>query len=38
VDNNVTPDAFPTIATVPAGMPGNVAVFGQTQSPNLFSG
>jgi Tfp pilus assembly protein PilX len=38
VDNNVVPDAFPTITTVPAGMPGNNAVFAQTQSPNMFSG
>jgi hypothetical protein len=38
VDNNVVPDAFPTITTVPAGMPGNNAVFAQTQSPTLFSG
>jgi hypothetical protein len=38
VDNNVTPDAFPTITTVPAGMPGNNAVFAQTESPKLFSG
>lgn len=38
VDNNVTPDAFPFITEVPAGMPGNSAVFAQTQSPRLFSG
>jgi hypothetical protein len=38
VDNNVTPDAFPTISEVPAGMPGNNAVFAQTESPTLFSG
>jgi Tfp pilus assembly protein PilX len=38
VDNNVTPDAFPTISEVPAGMPGNDAVFAQTESPKLFSG
>ena len=38
VDNNVTPDAFPTITEVPAGMPGNNAVYAQTQSPKLFSG
>jgi hypothetical protein len=38
VDNNVTPDAFPFITEVPAGMPGNSAVFAQTQSPTLFSG
>ena len=38
VDNNVTPDAFPFITEVPAGMPGNSAVFAQTQPPRLFSG
>lgn len=38
VDNNVTPDAFPFITTAPAGMPGNTAVFAQTQPPRLFSG
>jgi|SoiMethySBSTD1v2_1073268.scaffolds.fasta_scaffold45421_2 Tfp pilus assembly protein PilX len=38
VDNNVVPDAFPTITQVPAGMPGNNTVFAQTQSPRLFSG
>lgn len=38
VDNNVTPDAFPTITEVPAGMPGNDAVYAQTQPPKLFSG
>jgi hypothetical protein len=38
VDNNVVPDAFPTITTAPAGMPGNTNVFAQTQPPRLFSG
>jgi hypothetical protein len=38
VDNNVQPDAFPFIETAPAGMPGNEAVFAQTQPPRLFSG
>ena len=38
VDNNVVPDAFPFITTAPAGMPGNVNVFAQTQTPRLFSG
>jgi Tfp pilus assembly protein PilX len=38
VDNNVTPDAFPTITQAPSGMPGNNTVFAQTESPKLFSG
>jgi Tfp pilus assembly protein PilX len=38
VDNNVTPDSFPFIVQVPAGMPGNTSVFAQTQLPRLFSG
>ena len=38
VDNNVTPDAFPTISEVPAGMPGNNSVYAQTSPPKLFSG
>lgn len=38
VDNNVTPDSFPTITEVPAGMPGNDAVYAQTESPEFFSG
>ena len=38
VDNNVIPDAFPTITQVPAGMPGNNTVYAQTQQPRLFSG
>lgn len=38
VDNNVTPDAFPTITTVPSGLPGNPAVYAQPLSPTKFSG
>ena len=38
VDNNVTPDSFPFIVEVPAGMPGNTTIFAQTQPPRLFSG
>jgi hypothetical protein len=38
VDNNVTPDSFPFIVEVPAGMPGNTSIFAQTQQPRLFSG
>ena len=38
VDNNVTPDAFPTITEVPAGMPGNNSIYAQTESPEFFSG
>lgn len=38
VDNNVTPDSFPTITTVPSGLPGNDAMYAQPQPPQKFSG
>jgi len=31
-------DSFPTITTVPAGMPGNPAVYAQPNPPQLYSG
>jgi Tfp pilus assembly protein PilV len=37
-DNNVTNDQFPTITTVPVGMPGNPAVYAQPNPPQLYSG
>jgi hypothetical protein len=37
-DNNVQNDAFPTITTVPVGMPGNPAVYAQPNPPQLYSG
>jgi Tfp pilus assembly protein PilX len=36
--NNVTNDAFPTITTVPVGMPGNPAVYAQPNPPQMFAG
>ena len=37
-DNNVQNDQFPTITTVPVGMPGNPAVYAQPNPPELYSG
>jgi hypothetical protein len=37
-DNNVSNDQFDTITTVPAGMPGNPAVYAQPNPPQLYSG
>jgi hypothetical protein len=37
-DNNVQNDQFPTITTVPVGMPGNPAVYAQPNPPQLYSG
>ena len=36
--NNVQNDQFPTITVVPAGMPGNPAVYAQPNPPQLYSG
>jgi hypothetical protein len=36
--NNVQNDQFPTITTVPAGMPGNPTVYAQPNPPQLYSG
>jgi len=36
--NNVSSDSFPVIQTVPAGMPGNPAVYAQPNAPKLYSG
>jgi hypothetical protein len=36
--NNVTSDNFPTITTVPVGMPGNPAVYAQPNPPELYAG
>ncbi|MEP6909997.1 MAG: hypothetical protein ABI896_06135 [Actinomycetota bacterium] len=36
--NNVTTNSFPTITTVPVGMPSNPAVYGQPNPPQLFAG
>jgi hypothetical protein len=36
--NNVQNDQFPTITTVPVGMPGNPAVYAQPNPPQLYSG
>lgn len=36
--NNVQNDSFPTITTVPVGMPGNPAVYAQPNPPESFSG
>jgi hypothetical protein len=36
--NNVTNYQFPTITTVPVGMPGNPTVYAQPNAPQLYSG
>jgi PilX N-terminal len=36
--NNVQNDQFPTISTVPAGMPGSPEIFAQPLPPQLFAG
>jgi hypothetical protein len=36
--NNVQNDQFPTITTVPAGMPGNPDVYAQPHPPEMFAG
>jgi hypothetical protein len=36
--NNVTSDSFPLITVVPAGMPGNPAVYAQPNAPKLYAG
>jgi hypothetical protein len=38
LNNNVQNDQFPTITTVPVGMPGNPAVYAQPNPPQLYSG
>ncbi|MEP6909998.1 MAG: hypothetical protein ABI896_06140 [Actinomycetota bacterium] len=38
LSNNVTTNAFPTITTVPVGMPSNPAVYAQPNPPQMFSG
>ena len=38
LSNNVTTNAFPTITTVPVGMPSNPAVYAQPNPPQLFAG
>ena len=38
LSNNLTTNAFPTITTVPAGMPSNPAVYAQPNPPQSFSG
>lgn len=36
--NNVSSDSFPLLTVVPAGMPGNPAVYAQPNAPKLYSG
>ena len=36
--NNVTTNAFPTITTVPVGMPSNPTVYAQPNPPQMFAG
>jgi hypothetical protein len=38
LSNNLTTNSFPTITTVPVGMPSNPAVYAQPNPPELFSG
>jgi hypothetical protein len=38
LSNNLTTHAFPTITTVPVGMPANPAVYAQPNPPQLFAG
>jgi Tfp pilus assembly protein PilX len=37
-NNNVQNDQFPTITTVPVGMPGNPKVYAQPNPPQMFTG
>jgi hypothetical protein len=37
INNAVTTDSFPTVVTVPVGMPGEESVYAQPQRPELFS-
>jgi hypothetical protein len=38
LSNNLTTNNFPTVTTVPAGMPSNPAVYAQPNPPQLFAG
>jgi Tfp pilus assembly protein PilX len=38
LSNNVITSSFPTITTVPVGMPGNPAVYAQPNPPQMFAG
>jgi hypothetical protein len=38
LSNNLTTNNFPTITTVPAGMPSNPAVYAQPNPPQMFAG
>lgn len=37
INNAVTTDSFPTVVTVPAGMPGEESIYAQPNRPELFS-
>ena len=37
INNAVTTDSFPTVTTVPTGMPGEETVYAQPNRPELFS-
>ena len=38
INNGVTTDSFPTISTVPVGMPGDETIYAQPNPPELFAG
>jgi hypothetical protein len=38
LSNNVTTNAFPTVTSVPAGMPGNLDSYGIPRPPEGFAG
>jgi hypothetical protein len=38
LSNNVTTHAFPTVTTVPVGMPANPTVYAQPNPPEMFAG
>ena len=38
LSNNLTTNSFPTITTVPAGMPSNKTVYAQPNPPQMFAG
>lgn len=38
INNAVTSDSFPTVDTVPAGMPGEESIYAQPNPPQLFAG
>ncbi len=38
INNGVTADSFPTVVTVPVGMPGDETIYAQPNPPQMFAG